>query len=118
MSAFSNVCCNYYCSFFCFTFANDRLLQTMSKMSPRSLKVTLRQVQEGRRQKGDLKAGLQMEYGVVLRCMQANDFREGIRALLVDRDNSPAWSPATLQEVTQAQVDQYFTPLPANELLL
>lgn len=88
----------------------------MSKMSPRSLKVTLRQLHEGKSK--TLKEGLEMEFGIVLRCMQATDFREGIRALLVDKDNQPKWSPESISDVSTEQVDNYFAPLPANELIL
>jgi len=49
--------------------------------------------------------------------MEAPDFYEGVRAVLVDKDNKPAWSPATLADVSPAAVDAYFAPLPAHKEL-
>jgi enoyl-CoA hydratase len=48
--------------------------------------------------------------------MAGPDFREGIRALLIDKDQSPRWSPATLAEVTPTVVESFFAPLPGREL--
>ncbi len=45
------------------------------------------------------------------------DFYEGVRAVLVDRDNSPQWTPAILQDVTDEFVDQYFARLPEDKEL-
>lgn len=39
------------------------------------------------------------------------DFYEGIRAVLVDRDNSPKWNPALLSEVTDEAVDSFFASI-------
>lgn len=44
-------------------------------------------------------------------CMRGTDFYEGIRALLIDRDNTPVWSPGTLAEVTDELVDSHFSPV-------
>ena len=46
-----------------------------------------------------------------------NDFSEGVRALLVEKDNSPKWKPSTLEEVDDATVSSYFEPID-NELEL
>ena len=48
---------------------------------------------------------------MVMNCMRGGDFREGIRALLVDRDNSPKWDPSTLTGVTEDRVKSFFEPL-------
>ncbi len=45
------------------------------------------------------------------------DFYEGVRAVLVDRDNSPQWTPSTLQDVTDELVDKYFARLPEDREL-
>lgn len=49
-------------------------------------------------------------------CMRANDFAEGVRALLVDRDNKPVWSPASVEDVTDDSIDAYFASLGPHEL--
>jgi enoyl-CoA hydratase len=83
--------------------------KSLAKCSPTSLKVTLRQLREGRRL--DFEDCMRMEFRMVRRFMKAQDFFEGIRALLVDKDNAPKWRPATLAEVTPEMVDAYFAPL-------
>ena len=47
---------------------------------------------------------------------RGSDFFEGIRAALVDKDRKPVWAPATLEEVSDAAVDEYFAPLGEREL--
>jgi enoyl-CoA hydratase len=58
------------------------------------------------------------EYRLVSRCLCAPDFREGVRALLVDKDNSSQWKPPTLAEVTHEAVVDYFHDLGEYELKL
>jgi enoyl-CoA hydratase len=50
--------------------------------------------------------------------MREHDFAEGVRALLVDRDNQPVWSPASLGEVTEERVASYFASLGGHDLTL
>ena len=52
------------------------------------------------------------------RCLEAEDFYEGVRALLIDRDRKPRWQPERLQDVSEAMVDAYFAALGADELQL
>lgn len=49
-------------------------------------------------------------------CMRGHDFKEGIRALLIDKDNNPQWNPREVQSVTPQQIDSYFTSLHEHEL--
>lgn len=51
-----------------------------------------------------------------MNCMRGGDFREGIRALLVDRDNSPKWEPSTLEGVSEAKIGAYFESLGEHDL--
>ncbi|MFN6993956.1 MAG: enoyl-CoA hydratase/isomerase family protein [Aquincola tertiaricarbonis] len=53
---------------------------------------------------------LRLEYQVSLGCCLANDFAEGVRALLIDKDKNPRWDPPTLDAVTQAHVNAHFQP--------
>lgn len=93
-----------------------KTLEVLRIMSPSSMKVTLKQLQAGRNM--NFKELLEMEYRISQRCMEYSDFYEGIRALLVDRDNSPKWSPATVEDVSKELVDSYFAPLPAEKELV
>jgi enoyl-CoA hydratase len=65
-----------------------------------------------------LDEALAQEYRVGLRFLAAPDFREGIRAQVVDKDRNPHWKPASLAEVTAADVERYFAPLGERELKL
>ena len=56
-----------------------------------------------------------MEYRVGSRVVCKHDFIEGVRAVILDKDNAPRWSPATLEEVTEAMLDEIFAPLPPGE---
>lgn len=88
-------------------------LQLISKMSPTSLRLTYQQLQQGRGK--DLRDCLIIEYRLMMRCLAAHDFSEGIRALLVDKDQQPKWRPAMPPD----DVDDYFLPLAKqNELHL
>ena len=44
-----------------------------------------------------------------------HDFIDGVRAVIVDKDNAPRWDPPTLEGVTDAMLDELFAPLPADE---
>lgn len=90
-------------------------LKSLAKMSPLSLKVTKKQLDLGRTM--DLRNCLRMEFRMAVHCLIDSDFKEGVRALLIDRDQSPKWKPATLAEVTEQQVDRFFGALPDGEEL-
>ncbi|XP_062466025.1 3-hydroxyisobutyryl-CoA hydrolase, mitochondrial [Pezoporus occidentalis] len=91
-------------------------LETINKMSPTSLKLTLRQLREGASM--SLQDVLTMEYRLSQACMRGPDFYEGVRAVLIDRDQSPRWKPAALEEVSDEFVDDCFKPLGSNDLKL
>ena len=65
-----------------------------------------------------LKDCLVMEYRMMMRFQASNDFKEGIRALLVDKDNSPKWAPASLNQVSDSAVAAYFDSLGPYDLSL
>jgi enoyl-CoA hydratase len=84
------------------------------KKSPTSLKITLRQLILG--EGYDIEAALALEYRLTQHFMQGHDFYEGVRAALIDKDQSPRWDPPTLAEVTDSIIDGYFAPLGPGEL--
>ena len=86
------------------------------KLSPTSVKVTFEQMSRGK-DYSTLKECLQMEYRLACRCCEDIDFYEGIRALLIDKDNNPKWHPNTLKDVTQDILDKYFSELPNDREL-
>jgi enoyl-CoA hydratase len=58
---------------------------------------------------------MQTEFRIVSRIIHGEDFYEGVRAVIVDKDNAPSWQPAALDAVTQADIDRHFAPLGADE---
>jgi enoyl-CoA hydratase len=92
----------------------EEIQATLLAKSPTSLKITLRQLTIGRDY--DLEAALALEYRLTQHVMAASDFYEGIRAMLIDRDQKPHWRPATLAEVSESMVDAYFVSIGDREL--
>ena len=89
-------------------------LSTLLSKSPQSLKVSLRQMRLGSRL-DSFAENMAMEYRLGGRVVQAHDFQEGVRAVIVDKDNAPRWSPATLAQVDDALIDSLFERLPQGE---
>jgi enoyl-CoA hydratase len=85
--------------------------------APLSLKVTLRQLRLAR-QAATLKEALITDFRLASRLAAAPDFREGVRAAVIDKDRNPKWRPATLAEVTADMVADCFAPLDIPELTL
>jgi enoyl-CoA hydratase len=86
----------------------------LMQKSPTSLKVTLRQLILGRNY--DLDEVLTLEYRLTQHFMMAHDFYEGVRAVLIDKDQNPQWHPAHLAEIDDATVEAYFASLGEREL--
>jgi enoyl-CoA hydratase len=86
----------------------------LSKMSPTSLKLTLRQLILG--QNYDIEEALALEYRLTQHAMAAHDFFEGVRAVLIDKDQRPHWQPASLDRVDDDRIAAYFAPLGDREL--
>lgn len=87
----------------------------LQKVSPLSLKVTFRELELG--SKLLLPQCLKMEYRMVVRHLEDSDFKEGVRALLIDKDQKPKWNPSTLEAVTEERVNSFFQKLPDTEEL-
>jgi enoyl-CoA hydratase len=58
---------------------------------------------------------MRQEYAIGSHVVAMHDFIEGVRALIIDKDNSPKWDPPTPEAVTDAWIDAIFAPLPENE---
>ena len=89
-------------------------LATLSTKSPQTCKVALRQLAEGAKM-ASFADNMVMEYRIGSRVLVRHDFIEGVRAVIVDKDNAPKWDPSTPEGVTDALLDQIFAPLPAEE---
>lgn len=89
-------------------------MKVMNKMSPTSLKITLRQLMEGSSK--TLQEVLTMEYRLTQACMEGHDFHEGVRAVIIDKDQTPKWKPADLKDVTDEDLNRYFKSLGSRDL--
>jgi enoyl-CoA hydratase len=92
-----------------------KIAAIMRGKSPTSLRIALEQVRRGK--DWTFEECMQAEFRIVSRVIREHDFYEGVRAVIVDKDNKPRWQPATLAEVTPAMVEAHFAPL-AEELPL
>jgi enoyl-CoA hydratase len=90
-------------------------LDTMSKVSPTSLKITLRNIRSALSFER-VEQSFQQDYRVSLACVAEHDFIEGIRAAIVDKDRNPVWRPDTLSGVTPEIVERHFRSVGALEL--
>ena len=88
---------------------------TMRTKSPLSLKLALAQVRRGKL--WDFDTCMRAEMRIVSRLVHDHDFYEGVRAVIVDKDNAPRWQPASLAAVSDEEVERHFAPL-ADELRL
>jgi Enoyl-CoA hydratase/carnithine racemase len=89
-------------------------LKAVTAKCPTTAKVALRQLAEsaGRR---DFAEEMALEYRLAARMIMRPDFAEGVRAVLVDKDNAPRWDPAAPEAVTDEMLDAIFAPLPEGE---
>jgi enoyl-CoA hydratase len=91
-----------------------KVLAGLRTKSPQSCKVALRLLREGGR-RTNFAEEMGAEYGLAAHVSMRHDFIEGVRALLVDKDNAPRWDPATPEGVTETMLDTIFSALPADE---
>lgn len=89
-------------------------LATLRTKSPQTCKVALRQLRESAAL-SDFADNMAMEYRIASRVLNRPDFAEGVRAVIVDKDNQPKWDPASAEAVSDALIDAIFAPLPADE---
>jgi enoyl-CoA hydratase len=89
-------------------------LATLRTKSPLSCKVSLRLLAEGA-DRADFADEMRAEYALAGRVVRTHDFREGVRALLIDKTGDPIWDPPAPEEVTEEMLDVLFEPLPPSE---
>jgi enoyl-CoA hydratase len=89
-------------------------LTAVRAKSPLSSKIALRQLHDGARCQTFAEA-MAMEYRIVSRILTRPDFAEGVRAVIVDKDNAPKWNPATPEEVGEDLIEGIFASLPDAE---
>jgi enoyl-CoA hydratase len=88
--------------------------ETLRSKSPLSLKIALRQMQEG--QHASFEECMRIEFRIVNRVLKGQDFYEGVRALILDKDNRPRWTHPGPEAVSDEEVARYFAPLGDGEL--
>ena len=91
-------------------------LNLIKKMSPTSLKITLRQIRLAKTM--TFEEDLLMEYRLSQGCMRGHDFYEGVRSVLVDKDQEPKWKPDSLEKVSNKIIKSHFMALEDGDLKL
>jgi enoyl-CoA hydratase len=87
---------------------------TLATKSPQAMKVSLKLLKDGAGM-ATFADEMRQEYAVACRVVQRPDFVEGVRALIVDKDNAPRWEPATVDGASDHMIDRIFAPLPEDE---
>ena len=87
---------------------------TLGTKSPLSCKVSLRLLAEGA-DRASFADEMRAEYALAGRVVRTHDFREGVRAVLIDKTGDPQWDPPVPEEVTDEMLDVLFAPLPPSE---
>jgi enoyl-CoA hydratase len=93
----------------------QKTLKTLGEKSPRGMVVTLELLRLARKA-ATLEECLVREYRAALEVFRSDDFREGVRAAVIDKDRNPKWSPPRIEEVTPAMLAPYFAEIGADEL--
>jgi len=91
-------------------------LKTLNEKSPRGMVVALRLLRLAR-VSSSLEECLVREYRAALQVFASDDFREGVRAAVIDKDRNPRWSPPRIEDVTPEMVAPYFAEIGADELV-
>jgi enoyl-CoA hydratase len=86
-------------------------LKTLNEKSPRGMVVTLKLLRLARKT-----SSLEREYRAALEVFRSDDFREGVRAAVIDKDRNPTWSPPRIEDVTPAMLAPYLAEIGADEL--
>jgi enoyl-CoA hydratase len=89
-------------------------LATLRTKSPQTMKVSLKLLLDGKTMP-TFEDEMRQEFAVGSHVVQRHDFIEGVRALIIDKDNAPKWNPANVEEVSDHLIDQIFAPLSADQ---
>jgi enoyl-CoA hydratase len=89
-------------------------LATLESKSPQTMKVALRQLADGANMP-DFTTEMKQEYAIGSRVVMMHDFLEGVRAVIIDKDNRPHWHPPSAVQVNDELLDHIFAPLPADQ---
>jgi len=89
-------------------------LETLSCKSPQACKVSLRLLLDGAKM-NDFADEMRQEYAVAARVVQRHDFVEGVRSVLIDKDNQPNWDPVAPSQITDHMIDTIFAPMPQGQ---
>ena len=95
---------------------SQKQFKILCSKSPTSLKLTLAQLRRGAVLES-FRDNMRMEFRMVNRVMEGSDFYEGVRSILIDKDNAPVWNPNSLDRVSNEAIEAYFEPL-ENELAI
>ncbi len=90
-------------------------LKVLNEKSPRGMVVTLKLLRLARTS-SSLEECLVREYRAALAVFASDDFREGVRAAVIDKDRNPKWSPPRVEDVTSEMLAPYFADIGADEL--
>ena len=90
-------------------------LKALNEKSPRGMVVALKLLRLARGS-SSLEQCLVREYRAALEVFRSDDFREGVRAAVIDKDRNPKWSPPAIEDVTPQMVAPYFAEIGADEL--
>ncbi|WP_332685147.1 enoyl-CoA hydratase/isomerase family protein [Bosea sp. (in: a-proteobacteria)] len=93
-----------------------KALATLRAKSPTSVAIAFEQMARGARL--DFAEAMALEFRIVSRVAHGHDFYEGVRAVVIDKDQAPIWQPASIEALDPAAIEAHFAPLGATELRL
>jgi enoyl-CoA hydratase len=92
----------------------EKCMLTIGARSPTSMAIALKQLQAGVL---DIDETLKRDFRLAWHIIRGNDFPEGVRALLIDKDQKPQWQPTRIEDISDDSIAKYFASLsPEKEL--
>lgn len=90
------------------------LRDTLAGRSPTSVAIAFEQMRRGAAL--DIEGALALEYRIVTRVIRGHDFPEGVRAVILDKDNTPVWRPSRMDDLDSVAFAAHFMPPPGGDL--